>query len=190
MERDAQRCTARRRRHPRSSSNIYLDRLDKFVETVLIPRVHPRKGRARNPDYQQILHTPGLRNAASGAPAERGDQRDRDARELRKQQRSLPSRGPCDPGYRRLRYSGTPTITSSGSPDPKPKPSRSGSAWQQFLRDDLKLELNQDKTLITHARTSAAQLPRLRDHRPARRREDHPRPASQRQDRAARPHGR
>ena len=25
-----------------------------------------------------------------------------------------------------------------------------------FLRDDLKLELNQDKTLITHARTQAA----------------------------------
>jgi len=47
-------------------------------------------------------------------------------------------------------------ITSSDSPDPEPKPSRSKQRLAAFLRDDLKLELSEDKTLITHARTRAA----------------------------------
>ena len=54
--------------------------------------------------------------------------------------------------------SGTATTPCSGSPDPRPKPRRSNSAWRQFLRDELKLELSQDKTLITHARTQAARF--------------------------------
>jgi retron-type reverse transcriptase len=35
-------------------SNIYLDRLDKFVETVLIPEYTRGKGRAENPAYKQV----------------------------------------------------------------------------------------------------------------------------------------
>ena len=79
------------------------------------------------------------------------------ARRMRAQRRGLPS---GDPGGSRLPggcdNAGTPTIPSSGSPDPRPKPSRSRQRLAEFLRDDLKLELNPDKTLITHARTQAA----------------------------------
>ena len=74
-------------------SNIYLDRLDKFVERVLIPQY--TRGKAGKP----ILHTKG--GNAIGPPAARGPGA---ARELRKQRRRLPSRDPGDPGYRRLRY--------------------------------------------------------------------------------------
>ena len=49
-------------------------------------------------------------------------------------------------------------ITSSGSPDPRPKPNRSRQRVAKFLRDDLKLELADEKTLITHARTGAARF--------------------------------
>ena len=76
-------------------SNIYLHRLDDFVETVLIPDYTRGKRRASNPAYYRI------RSAARRARA-RGDRAQ--ARKLRAQQRSLPSSDPDDPGYRRLRY--------------------------------------------------------------------------------------
>jgi hypothetical protein len=49
-------------------------------------------------------------------------------------------------------------INSSGSPGPRPKPSRSSNASRAFLHTNLKLELSQDKTLITHAKTGAARF--------------------------------
>ena len=53
---------------------------------------------------------------------------------------------------------GTATTTSSGSPDPRLKQRKSRSVLARFLRDELKLELSQEKTLITHARTGAARF--------------------------------
>ena len=44
------------------------------------------------------------------------------------------------------------------SPGRRPKPSRSRPGWQQFLRETLGLELNQQKTLITHARSQPARF--------------------------------
>jgi len=76
-------------------SNIYLDRLDKFVETVLIPEYTPGAGRAPSPAYREA------KNAARRAWS-RGDRAA--VRELRQQLRSLPSGDPRDPGLRRLRY--------------------------------------------------------------------------------------
>jgi len=76
-------------------SNIYLDRLDKFVETVLIPGYTRGVRRKTNPQYDRI------RRALARA-RDRGDRVV--ARALRKQQRSLPRMDPQDPGYRRLRY--------------------------------------------------------------------------------------
>ena len=61
-----------------------------------------------------------------------------------------------DPGYRRLRYCRYADDHCWGSPGRRPKPRRSRISWQAFLRDELALELNPDKTLITHARTRAA----------------------------------
>jgi len=76
-------------------SNIYLDQLDKFVETVLLPKYNREKRRSKNPAYQRI------ENAIARA-RRRGDQKA--MRALRKQRRTLPSQHPQDPTYRRLRY--------------------------------------------------------------------------------------
>ena len=76
-------------------SNIYLDRLDKFAETVLIPEYTRGTGRAPSPAYREV------KNAARRAWS-RGDRAA--ARQLRQQLRSLPSGDPRDPGFRRLRY--------------------------------------------------------------------------------------
>ena len=114
------------------------------------------------------------------------------ARDLRTQLRRLPARGPAGPRLPAAAiYSATPTITYWGSSDRRPKPRQIKDQLAAFLRDDLALELNADKTLITHARTRRGAVPRLRDHRPALRHEDHQRPpVGQREDRAARATGR
>ena len=128
-------------------SNIYLHRLDDFVETVLIPEYTRGKRRASNPAYFR------LRSAARRARA-RGDRAQ--ARELRARQRSLPSSDPNDPGYRRLRYVRYADDTLLGFTGPKAEAEEIRTRLATFLRDELKLELNEDKTLITHARTGAA----------------------------------
>ena len=128
-------------------SNIYLHRLDRFVETVLIPQYTQRAHRASNFEYKRIA-------SAIGRARKRGDRTQ--VRELRKQQRGLPSQDPQDPRYRRLRYVRYADDHLLGFVGPKAEAEEIKQRLAQFLRDDLKLELSQAKTLITHARTSAA----------------------------------
>ena len=130
-------------------SNIYLDRLDRFVETVLIPGYTRGGLRARNPEYRRV------QNALARA-RRRGDHAE--VRALRKQQHSLPSQDPHDPGYRRLRYARYADDILLGFTGPKAEAEEIKHRLAQFLRDDLKLELSETKTLITHARTSAARF--------------------------------
>ena len=68
----------------------------------------------------------------------------------------MPSGDPQDPGYRRLRYCRYADDTLLGFAGPKAEAEEIKPRLAQFLRDDLKLELSQDKTLITHARTRRA----------------------------------
>jgi len=130
-------------------SNIYLHRLDTFVETVLIPQYTRGTRRAPNPAYQRV------RDAIRYA-RRRGDRVA--VRSLRKQLRGLPSQHPADPGYRRLRYCRYADDTLLGFIGPKAEAQEIKQHLATFLRDDLKLELSQDKTLVTHARTGAARF--------------------------------
>ncbi len=130
-------------------SNIYLHRLDSFVETVLIPEYTRGTLRVANPQY---THT----RSAIAAARKRGDRPL--VRALRKQQRSLPSRDPQDPGYRRLRYTRYADDVLLGFAGPKTEAEAIKARLTTFLRDDLKLQLSQAKTLITHGRTSAARF--------------------------------
>jgi hypothetical protein len=63
-----------------------------------------------------------------------------------------------DPGYRRLRYVRYADDTLIGFAGPKAEAEEIKQRLAQFLREDLKLELSQEKTLITHARTGAARF--------------------------------
>jgi len=76
-------------------SNIYLHRLDSFVETVLLPEYTRGVRRARNAAYNKVQR-------AIAQARKRGDRAA--LRALRQQLRRLPSQDPVDPGYRRLRY--------------------------------------------------------------------------------------
>jgi hypothetical protein len=79
-------------------------------------------------------------------------------RALRKQLRSLPSQDPHDPGYRRLRYVRYADDILLGFTGPKAEAEEIKRRLAQFLGEDLKLELSETKTLITHARTEAARF--------------------------------
>jgi group II intron reverse transcriptase/maturase len=77
-------------------SNIFLHKLDEYVETVLIPQYTQGEIRKRNPAYNKA-------NKALIDARRRGDRGK--TRELRRELRRLPVGDPRDPGYRRLRYS-------------------------------------------------------------------------------------
>jgi len=127
-------------------SNIYLDKLDKFVEQALIPK-DPQRKRRTNPEY-------GRKTAELRRARRNGDRVL--ARSLRLELRKLPARDPQDPGYRRLRYSRYADDHILGFTGPKAEAEAIKDQLEAFLRDELKLELNREKTLITHARTRAA----------------------------------
>jgi hypothetical protein len=130
-------------------SNIYLHRLDTFVETVLMPHYTRGGPRARNRAYRR------MQEAIAGA-RRHGDRAE--VRALRKQVRDLPSVDPQDPDYRRLRYVRYADDVLIGFTGPRAEAETIKQRLAAFLRDDLKLELSQSKTLITHARTGAARF--------------------------------
>ncbi|MFF0146083.1 group II intron reverse transcriptase/maturase [Amycolatopsis sulphurea] len=130
-------------------SSIYLHKLDQFVEKTLIPEYTRGDRRARNPAYLD------LQNQLAKA-RRRGDRAQ--ALTLRRRMTSLPSADPDDPGYRRLRYCRYADDHLLGFAGPKAEAEEIKQRLAQFLREDLKLELSQEKTLITHARTGAARF--------------------------------
>src|SRR5262249_47653936 len=77
-------------------------------------------------------------------------------RDLTKQMRSLPSRDPCDPDFVRIKYIRYADDWIIGVTGPRSLAERIKEEVQAFLRDTLKLELSQEKTVITHAKTEEA----------------------------------
>jgi hypothetical protein len=70
----------------------------------------------------------------------------------------MPSRDPADPNFRRLWYVRYADDTLLGFSGPRAEAEEIKGQLTAFLRDTLKLELSQEKTLITHARTHAARF--------------------------------
>jgi group II intron reverse transcriptase/maturase len=130
-------------------SNIYLDKLDKFVEQVLIPQHTQGRHRKTNPEYRRL-------NDRRQLARKRGDRAA--ARELLKQMRAVPCGDPMDPEYRRLRYCRYADDHILGFTGPKAEAEAIKDQLAVFLRDELELELSAEKTLVTHARTGAARF--------------------------------
>jgi group II intron reverse transcriptase/maturase len=130
-------------------SNIYLHKLDEFVERELIPQHTRGNSRKVNREYSRLARR---RQDAR----RRGDRAE--ARELARQMRNLPYGDPMDPGYRRLRYLRYADDHILGFAGPKAEAEQIKARLATFLRETLALELNPSKTLITHARTRAARF--------------------------------
>ena len=130
-------------------SNIYLDRFDKWVEQSLLPDYNHGRRRRRDERYQAV-------ERAISKAKRRGDRQA--VRLLCQQRRQLPSQDPNDPDYRRLRYARYCDDFLLGFAGPRHEAEQIKSKIQAFLREQLKLELSESKTLITHAVSQAARF--------------------------------
>src|ERR1700678_2393954 len=130
-------------------SNIYLHKLDEFVEQELIPQYTRGARRKSNPEYNRIK---ARRNHARKHGTRAA------ARDLEKQIRTLPSTDPMDPGYRRRRYLRYADDHILGLTGPKAEAEQIKARIATFLRAASRLELNAAKTLITRARSQPARF--------------------------------
>src|SRR5260221_214110 len=130
-------------------SNILLDKLDQFVETVLIPQYTRGTERKPNKEYVRLMNR--AYNLFKKGQKEA-------AQEARKQAQKLPSLDPYDPNYRRLKYCRYADDFALAFIGPKSEAEEIKQRLETFLRDELKLELSKAKTLITHAKSDAAKF--------------------------------
>src|SRR6266487_4137369 len=130
-------------------SNILLDKLDKFVETVLIPNYTRGKKREDNPEYTNLMDL-SLYHRRRGHVEK--------AEELRSKAQTLPSKMSNDPDFRRLNYVRYADDFLLGFSGPKSEAEEIKQQLKDFLHDELKLDLSEEKTLLTHARSEAARF--------------------------------
>ncbi len=130
-------------------SNIYLNQLDRFVEQTLRAKYTQGKRRAHNPEYDRL---------SNQAYHYRRKGRVDEAKQLEQQRRSVPANNPYDPNYRRLHYCRYADDFLLGFMGPRQEAERIKEAIRVFLWDQLKLELSEAKTLITHASTEPARF--------------------------------
>jgi retron-type reverse transcriptase len=110
-------------------SNILLDKLDKFVETELIPRYTKGVKRAVNPEYRKLMRD-SYQQRKRGNPQR--------ATELRKQAQTMPSMDINDPEYRRLKYVRYADDFLLGFNGPRSEAEEIKHRLREFLRDELK----------------------------------------------------
>jgi group II intron reverse transcriptase/maturase len=130
-------------------SNKVLDKLDKYIEHKLIPAYTRGQRRSVYPPYRNLtLAASKARKAGKLA----------EARKLNQQAQSIPSCDPNDPDFRRLWYTRYADDFLLGIVGSKTSAVEIKQKIATFLRDELKLELSQEKTLVTHARDEAAKF--------------------------------
>jgi group II intron reverse transcriptase/maturase len=122
-------------------ANIYLDKLDKFVEMVLCPKYNFGEYRKNNPVYQKL----------NRRVQEARKRRDWETYKTLKQQRvMLPSKDTHDPGFSRLKYIRYADDFILSYTGPQKVAEQIRDEIRDFLAEELKLELSAQKTLITH----------------------------------------
>lgn len=136
-------------------TNIYLDVFDKWVEQELLPKYNrslnpiPGRGRRKNPEYKKVTQR-------MYRTKKRGDIEA--YRRHRNERKDIPSVMVNDDGFRKLeyvRYADDFLLSFAG---PKSEAKTIKEEIRVFLKERLRLELSDEKTLITHARTKRARF--------------------------------
>jgi group II intron reverse transcriptase/maturase len=130
-------------------ANIYLDKLDKYVENTLIPAYTCGTRRKINPAYKRYEYQ--IKKAGQARDTEQ-------VRKLRLERRALPSIDPQDPTYRRLRYIRYADDFLLGFAGPHKEAEEIKRLLGEFIGETLRLTLSQEKTLITQGRTGKARF--------------------------------
>ena len=129
-------------------ANIVLNELDNFVQTELFPIYNKGKRRRINPEYQRIQGR--IRYARKKGRWEI-------VRSLERYRRQLPSGDPNDPDYRRIRYCRYADDFLIGFIGSHKEAEEFKEKIKAFLKT-MKLDLSEEKTLITHATTDKARF--------------------------------
>ena len=133
-------------------ANVYLDKLDRWVEEELLPYYNhgslKEKGRKRNPEYRHYEYKRSQAKKKGDAEA---------YKRYGKLMKSIPSIID-DESYRKLeyiRYADDFLLSFAG---PKKEAEEIRERIREFLDCELNLELSIEKTLITHARKEKARF--------------------------------
>ena len=129
--------------------NLYWDKLDTYVDGARIPAYTRGQERQKNRRYFALM-TPADKRRKQG----RLDEADA----LTNEAHQLPTVDPHDPAYRRLPYIRYAADWLLGFVGPKEEAETLKARLKAFLHETLKLELSQEKTLLTHATTGAARF--------------------------------
>jgi group II intron reverse transcriptase/maturase len=130
-------------------SNIFLDRMDKYVETELLPQYNKGERRKRSKEYAAVQMRM-LTRKKNGKVTE--------YKELRRQLQSMPSYDMTDPDFQRLRYVRYADDFLLGFIGSKEEAQQIKDQLKRYLAERLKLELSEEKTLITHVKTERARF--------------------------------
>ena len=128
-------------------ANIFLNELDQFVETELLPKWNRGEKRKRNPLIRNYEYR--IRKAR-----ERHDFAE--VQRLVKERRQYPYMDVQDPEYRRLKYVRYADDFILGFAGARAEALEIKNAISQFLKHHLNLTLSEEKTLITQARKEKA----------------------------------
>jgi group II intron reverse transcriptase/maturase len=130
-------------------ANIYLTEFDRFVTTELVPEFTKGLKREVNPIYER------LRSRAKKAKAKGNMEK---YRHWSIQARQHPSQNPLDASFRRLKYVRYADDFLLGLIGSKADAEAIKQRVKTWLTENLKLELSEEKTLITHATTDRAKF--------------------------------
>ncbi|MGQ3740824.1 reverse transcriptase domain-containing protein [Bacillus sp. Fil] len=134
-------------------SNIYLNEFDKYMEEI-IQRFDRGKSRRRNPAYYKIQRK--IMNTRDKIKRRSLDNPERKElikllKEYRKESFNIPSVDPMDTNFRRLRYTRYCDDFIIGIIGTKQEAQQTKEEISRFLKDKMKIELSERKTLITHS---------------------------------------
>lgn len=130
-------------------ANIYLNEFDNWIETIMLEKYNIGKRKKYNPEYNKL-------NAEIAKCYANGDKEK--ARKLKIQRRNIPSVNTHDEIYRRLRYVRYADDFILGFTGPKSEAEEIKEEIGKFVKEELKLTLSKEKTLITNATSKAARF--------------------------------
>lgn len=129
-------------------ANIVLNELDEYIEDILIPKYTKGKRRQANPEYLKLIQK------ASRA-RKKGNLKE--ANELKRAYTKLPSMMSKDPTFRRLWYVRYADDFILGFIGTKAE-ARNIKEEIKTILESIKLEMSEEKSLITHARIQKARF--------------------------------
>lgn len=130
-------------------TNLVLNKLDQYMEKEIIPQFNKGTHRKLDRHYSRISN--------QVYKLEREKQWEK-AKALRKEMQKMPSRMPNDPNFKRLWYVRYADDWLAGVMGTKAEAEIIKDKISNYLKQELKLELNEEKTLITHAKSQPAKF--------------------------------